>query len=156
MSINYESNYLLPNISDQLCAYQKDRVSQMIRDFIETNRQMNQFHFEYCPKCGQFHPVLVKAGKTKAGKQMLKCSSCHKRFVCDHGQLIYYSHQPQSKWNDLIIKTQKGNSFLHTTAKIKSLHLYRVAVQTIMDLCAVNTGWLIFFGFEYPWMRDEP
>lgn len=52
MSINFESNYLLPNISDQLCAYQKDRVSQMIRDFIETNRQMNQFHFEYCPKCG--------------------------------------------------------------------------------------------------------
>ena len=94
MSINFESNYLLPNISDQLCAYQKDRVSQMIRDFIETNRQMNQFH-----------PVLVKAGKTKAGKQMLKCSSCHKRFVCDHGQLTYYSHQPQSKWNDLIIKT---------------------------------------------------
>lgn len=44
MSINYESNYLLPSISDQLCAYQKDRVSQMIRDFIETNRQMNQFH----------------------------------------------------------------------------------------------------------------
>lgn len=118
MSINYESNYLLPSIYDQLCAYQKDRVSQMIRDFIETNRQMNQFHFEYCPKCGQFHPVLVKAGKTKAGKQMLKCSSCHKRFVCDHGQLTYYSHQPQSKWNDLIIETQKGNSLLHTAAKI--------------------------------------
>lgn len=107
MSINYESNYLLPSISDQLCAYQKDHVSLMIRDFIETNRQMNQFH-----------PVLVKAGKTKAGKQMLKCSSCHKRFVCDHGQLTYYSHQPQSKWNDLIIETQKGNSLLHTAAKI--------------------------------------
>ena len=34
MSINYKSNYLLPNISDQLCAYQKDRVSLMIRDFM--------------------------------------------------------------------------------------------------------------------------
>lgn len=107
MSINFESNYLLLSISDQLFAYQKDRVSQMVRDFIKTNRQMNQFH-----------PVLVKAGKTKAGKQMLKCSSCHKRFVCDHGQLTYYSHQPQSKWNDLIIETQKGNSLLHTAAKI--------------------------------------
>ena len=73
MSINFESNYLLPSISDQLCAYQKDRVSLMIRDFIETNRQMNQFH-----------PVLVKAGKTKAGKQMLKCSSCHKQFVAPY------------------------------------------------------------------------
>ncbi len=84
MSINFESNYLLPNISNQLCAYQKDRVSLMIRDFIETNRQMNQFHFEYCPKCGQFHPVLVKVGKTKAGKQMLKCTSCHKQFVAPY------------------------------------------------------------------------
>lgn len=33
MSINFESNYLLLSISDQLCAYQKDRVSQMVRDF---------------------------------------------------------------------------------------------------------------------------
>lgn len=95
MSINYESNYLLPSISDQLCAYQKARVSQMIRDFIETNRQMNHFHFEYCPKCGQYHPVLVKAGKTKAGKKMLKCSSCHKRFVCDDNdnlKITNYDH----------------------------------------------------------------
>ncbi len=91
MSINFESNYLLPNISDQLYAYQKDRVSLMIRDFIETNRQMNQFHFEYCPKCGQFHPVLVKAGKTKAGKQMLKCTSCHKQFVAPYKhQVLWY------------------------------------------------------------------
>ena len=62
--------------------------------------------------------MLVRAGKTKAGKQMLKCNSCKKRFVCDHGQLTYYSHQPQSKWNDLIIETQNGNSLLHTAAKI--------------------------------------
>ena len=41
MSINFESNYLLPSISDQLCAYQKDRVFLMIRDFIETNDNVN-------------------------------------------------------------------------------------------------------------------
>ena len=79
---------------------------------------MNQFHFEYCPQRGQHHPVLVKAGKTKASKQMLKCNTCKKRFVGDHGKLTYYLHQHQSKWNDLIIETENGNSLLHTAAKI--------------------------------------
>lgn len=79
---------------------------------------MYSYHFEYCPKCGAYHPVLVKVGKTKAGKQMLKCNACNKRFVCDHGQLTFYSHQSQAKWNDLIIETQNGNSILKTAAKI--------------------------------------
>lgn len=118
MLMHTSSDFLVPSIDEKLCAYQKDRISQMIRDYLEINQQMDHFHFEYCPKCGQHHPVLVKAGKTKAGKQMLKCNSCKKRFVCDHGQLTYYSHQPQSKWNDLIIETQNGNSQLHTAAKI--------------------------------------
>ena len=82
------------------------------------NKQMNSYHFEYCPKCGVYHPDLVKAGKTKAGKQMFKCNACHKRFVCDHGQLTFYLHQSQVKWNDLIIETQNGKSILKTTAKI--------------------------------------
>lgn len=112
------SNFLLPNIADKLCSYQKERVSLMINDFIEINKQMDSYHFEYCPKCGAYHPVLVKAGKTKAGKQMLKCNACNKRFVCDHGQLTFYSHQSQAKWNDLIIQTQNGNSILKTAAKI--------------------------------------
>ena len=118
MLMNTSSDFLVPSIDEKLCAYQKDRISQMIRDYLEINQQMDHFHFEYCPKCGQHHPMLVKAGKTKAGKQMLKCNSCKKRFVCDHGQLTYYSHQPQSKWNDLIIEMQNGNSLLHTAAKI--------------------------------------
>ena len=49
---------------------------------------------------------------------MLKCNACNKRFVCDHGQLTFYSHQSQAKWNDLIIQTQNGNSILKTAAKI--------------------------------------
>ena len=32
------SNFLLPNIADKLCSYQKERVSLMINDFIEINR----------------------------------------------------------------------------------------------------------------------
>lgn len=66
----------------------------------------------------ELHNVIKDSFVVNLPKQMLKCTSCHKRFVCDHGQLTYYSHQPQSKWNDLIIETQKGNSLLHTAAKI--------------------------------------
>lgn len=138
MSINTVSNYLLPSVFNQLCSYQKDRVSQMIRDFLETNQQMNVFHFEYCPKCGQLHPVLVKAGK-----QMLKCNSCNKRFVCDHGQLTYYSHQSQAKWNDLIIETQKGNSLLKTAAKI-DVHESTVFVSRYVAEYYVSKGYEVY------------
>lgn len=38
------------------------------------------------------------------------------RFVADHGQLTFYSHQPQDKWNEVIADTIKGNVFLDKTA----------------------------------------
>lgn len=66
------SNFLLPNIADKLCSYQKERVSLMINDFIEINKQMDSYHFEYCPKCGAYHPVLVKAQvRQKQGNRCL-------------------------------------------------------------------------------------
>lgn len=49
---------------------------------------------------------------------MLKCNACNKRFVCDHGQLTFYSHQRQAKWNALIVETHNGNSIFKTAAKI--------------------------------------
>jgi transposase-like protein len=52
------------------------------------------------------HPRLTKAGFTAAGKQMLRCHECGKRFVIDHGELTYYSHQSQAKWDDLILDTE--------------------------------------------------
>ena len=56
MLMNTISDFLLPSIDEKLCAYQKNRISQMIRDYLEINQQMDHFHFEYCPKCGQHHP----------------------------------------------------------------------------------------------------
>ena len=53
---------------------------------------MDTYHFEYCPKCGCYHPRLVKSGFTNSGKQMLRCKECEKRFVVDRGQLTFYSH----------------------------------------------------------------
>ena len=39
-------------------------------------------------------------------------------FVMDSGQLIFYSHQDQSKWNELILDTLNGVSLKETAAKI--------------------------------------
>ena len=39
------SNFLLPNIADKLCFYKKERVSLIINDFIEINKQMDSYHY---------------------------------------------------------------------------------------------------------------
>lgn len=49
---------------------------------------------------------------------MLRCCECNKRFVIDHGQLTYSTHQSQAVWNDFIVDTVHGNSFLHAASKI--------------------------------------
>lgn len=54
----------------------------------------------YYSKCGYYHPYLVKSCFANSGKQMLRCKECGKRFVVDRGQLTFYSHQDQSKWNE--------------------------------------------------------
>ena len=42
-----------------------------------------------CPKCGKEHPRIMKAGKTKGGKQMYLCHECGHRFVDDIGKPSY-------------------------------------------------------------------
>lgn len=41
-----------------------------------------------------------------------------KYFVVERGQLTFYFHQDQSKWNELILDTLNGVSLKETTAKI--------------------------------------
>ena len=41
-----------------------------------------------------------------------------KTFCCGPGQLTFYSHQDQSKWNELILNTLNGVSLKETAAKI--------------------------------------
>ena len=100
--------------------------------------------FEICPKCRAVHPRLTKVGFTAAGKQMLRCHECGKRFVIDHGELTYYSHQSQVKWDDLILETQNGNSMKETAVKInvhettafRMRHKYLHSLeQTVYPLC---------------------
>ncbi len=76
------------------------------------------FVVKYCPKCGCYHPRLIKSGFANFGKQMLRCKECGKRFVVDCGQLTFYSHQDQSKWNELILDTLNGVSLKKPAAKI--------------------------------------
>ena len=49
---------------------------------------------------------------------MLSCKECGKLFVVDRGQLTFYSHQDQSKWNELILDTLNGVSLKETAVKI--------------------------------------
>lgn len=106
------------SVQSNLYPFQLQKLTREINDYIHTNEEAESYHFEVCPKCGAIHPRLTKGGTTKAGKQMLRCHECNKRFVVDHGQLTYYSHQSQDKWNDLIIETQEGHSMAKTAALI--------------------------------------
>ena len=62
--------------------------------------------------------VWLRVVFANPGKQMFRCKSCGKRFVVDHGQLTFYSHQYQSKWDELILDILNGVSLKETAAKI--------------------------------------
>lgn len=83
-----------------LQSFQIEKIDRETTDFLDTNSKIDTYHFEYCPKCGCYHPRLVKSGFANSGKQMLRCKECGKCFVIDRGQLTFYSHQDQSKWNE--------------------------------------------------------
>ena len=80
------SKYLNQDTIVSLHSFQIEKIDREITDYLDTNNKMNSYHFEYCPKCGCYHPRLIKS---------------RKRFVVDRGQLTFYSHQDQSKWNEL-------------------------------------------------------
>lgn len=113
-----QNQFLNESTASNLMDYQIEKINRQIQDFIDTNKEVSEYHFEVCPKCGKVHPHLIKAGFANSGKQMLQCKDCKKRFVVDHGQLSFYSHQSQDKWNELIIHTIQGDSLLKTAAEM--------------------------------------
>lgn len=74
--------------------------------------------FEVCPICGKEHPHLIKAGRTKAGKQLLRCKSCKGRFVADRGRMTYRSHLSTEQWNELIKLTLDGASLKYVSSAL--------------------------------------
>ena len=68
-------NNLLPKelqdlLQDLLQPFQVDQIKNMISSFLVMNFSVHEYVFEYCPKCGVHHPVLIKTGKANSGKQM--------------------------------------------------------------------------------------
>lgn len=133
--------FLTKQALDNLSPYQVEKINSQIIDYLEINKLANNFVIDVCPKCGQVHPQVRKNGKTKAGKQMLECKTCHSRFVIDHGQLTYYSHQSQSKWNDFIADTVEGKSMsdvaakidVHETTSFRMRHKFLHSLEKLVD-----------------------
>ena len=68
-------------------------------------------------------PAFTKSGITHGDKQMLRCPVCKKRFVVDRGQLTFYSHQKEGKWDQLIEDTFTRVP-LKKTAETLSISIY--------------------------------
>ena len=112
------SKYLNQDTIAAIQSFQIEKIDREITDYLDTNNKMNMYHFEYCPKCGCYHHRLIRSGFVNSGKQMLRCKKCGKRFVVDHGQLTFYSHQDRFKWYELILDTLNSVSLKETAAKI--------------------------------------
>ncbi len=104
--------------STELSDYQIKEIEKQIDEYISDNNTASDPNVEYCPKCGKVHPKLIKAGRTRNGKQMLRCKECNKRFVADTGQLTFYSHQEFSAWKILLKDTLNTVGLRETALKI--------------------------------------
>lgn len=66
---------------------------------------------------------------------MLRYKECGNRFVVEHGQLTFYSHQEQFKWNGLVLDTLNGVSLKETATKT-------MQTNVMILMCAINY-WLV-------------
>ena len=64
------SKYLNQDTIAALQSFQIEKIDCEITDYLDTNNKMNTYHFEYCPKCGCYHPRLIKSGFANSGKQI--------------------------------------------------------------------------------------
>ena len=93
------------NYYNNLDQYAKDRIDRQLIDLTNAKKESRNYCIKVCPKCGAVDPGFTKGGNANSGKPMLKCSCCHKCFTYDNGQLTHYSHQNESKWDQLIVDT---------------------------------------------------
>lgn len=106
-----------------LSEYAQSRVAALVKDLHSAQEESRNYSIKICPKCGAVEPVFTKGGITHGGKQMLRCPVCKKRFVVDRGQLTFYSHQEEGKWDQLIEDTFKRVP-LKNTAESLSISIY--------------------------------
>ena len=67
----------------KLTKFQMKQVVLLVEKLNEDNKETTADSFHICLKCGKDHPRIIKAGKTKSGKQMYLCHECGRRFVED-------------------------------------------------------------------------
>lgn len=139
-----------------LTEYQNQQIGKQIDQYTSDNITASNPIVDVCPKCGKVHPKVIKAGKTRNGKQMLRCKECNKRFVEDSGQLTFYSHQELSKWKILLEDTLNRVGLRKTAAKIgvhfvtvfrmrhKFLHFLQVITgsDTVGDVAEVDEKYI--------------
>lgn len=65
----------------ELNEYQIHGIEKQIDEYIKNNNTASNPIIEVCPRCGKVHPKLIQAGRTRNGKQMLRCKDCNKHFV---------------------------------------------------------------------------
>ena len=106
-----------------LSDYAKRRVATLVKDLHSAQEEYRIYCIKVCPKCGAVEPVFTKGGITHGGKQMLRYPVCKKRFVVDRGQLTFYSHQEEGKWDQLIEDTFTRVP-LKKTAETLSISIY--------------------------------
>lgn len=77
------SKYLNQDTIANLKSFKIEKIDCDSTGHLDTNNKMNMYHFEYCPKCGCYHPQFIKSGFANSVKQILRCKECGKRFVVD-------------------------------------------------------------------------
>ena len=98
--------------------FQINKLADAILEYSCLNSSMDVPAPEICPKCGVYHPHVVKGGMSSTGKQMYRCTSCGKRFLSTNGNIMEYSHLDSSQWRQLIIDTIQGKSLEHSAEVI--------------------------------------
>lgn len=108
------------NVLEQfdITQYQAERIAEMILDYTHSNSLLEVSLPEQCPKCGIYHPNVVRNGKTSSGKQMYRCKGCGKRFTATNGHLMENSHFGKDKWRGMIIDTICGLSIKSTARRL--------------------------------------
>jgi transposase-like protein len=115
-------------------------INQMYEHLVEydkDNEEDEEIKIDTCPKCGKEHPRLVKGGKTKAGKQLLLCKECGRKFVVDYYEVTFHSRLSKEQWNQAIKSTVMGDSVYVTAEKcsvcIETAFRMRHKIMTLFE-----------------------
>lgn len=120
--------------------FAQEKIDRQIIDLITAKNESRNYCIKVCPKC-RASAGFVKNGITRNGKQMYRCCDCHKRFTADHGQLTFYSHQDESKWDQLIMDTFKQVPIEQTAAtlNISTYTVWRMRMKLLHMLETISS-----------------